>query len=158
MPSRSTAPPATTIDPAPAGAGDDELAARLRVAVTRLHRRLRQEALRGLTPSQEAALGTVNRLGQPTLGELAQAEQVQPPTMTRVVAALEAAGLVERRPDASDGRVSRVRLTGRGRTVLERNRSLKTAYLARRLARLSRPERERAVALADMLDRLVEER
>lgn len=125
------------------------------MAVTRLHRRLRQEALPGITPSQEAALGTIRRLGQPTLGELAQAEQVQPPTMTRVVAALEAAGLVARRPDASDGRVSRVELTARGRSILDRSRSLKTAYLSRRLAGLSPEERTRAGALADVLERLL---
>ena len=62
---------------------DDELAARLRVAVTRLNRRLRQQSLAGLSPAQASALGSINRLGTPTLGELAVAEQVQPPTMTR---------------------------------------------------------------------------
>ncbi|HTX62338.1 MAG TPA: MarR family transcriptional regulator, partial [Acidimicrobiales bacterium] len=72
----------------------DELPARLRIAVTRLNRRLRQESTTGVSPSQESALSTINRLGTPTLGELAQAEQVQPPTMTRVVAAMEAAALV----------------------------------------------------------------
>lgn len=137
---------------------DDELAARLRVAVTRLNRRLRQESLSGVSPSQEAALGTINRLGSPTLGELAQAEQVQPPTMTRVVATMEAAGLVVREGDAGDRRVTRVRLTRQGRATLERIRSLKNAYLARQIGRLTAPERTRACALAALLEQLIEDR
>jgi len=137
---------------------DDLLAGRLRVAVTRLNRRLRQESLTGVSPSQESALATINRLGRPTLGELAQAERVQPPTMTRVVATMEASGLVVRQADAADRRVSRVELTRSGRATLDRIRSLKTAYLARRLARLPDAERVRAGALATLLENLVEDR
>lgn len=140
------------------GRAGDELPARLRIAVTRLNRRLRQESVTGVSPSQESALATVRRLGRPTLGELAQAEQVQPPTMTRVVGALEAAGLVVRRRDDQDRRVSRVELTSRGEEMLERIKCLKNAYLSRRIASLSETERARAVALAALLERLVEER
>jgi DNA-binding MarR family transcriptional regulator len=136
--------------------GDDQLAARLRVAVTRLNRRLRQESMTGVSPSQEAALAAVKRLGRPTLGELAQAEQVQPPSMTRVVAAMEAAGLIARSGDEGDRRVSRVELTSQGRATLERIRSLKTAYLARQIALLSPDDREDAERLAYLLERLVE--
>lgn len=137
---------------------DDELAGRLRVAVTKLSRRLRQEAVTGVTPSQESALASINRLGRPTLGEVAQAERVQPPTMTRVIAGMEAAGLVSRLADPDDGRVTRVELTRSGRSALERIRSLKTVYLARRLALLSPGERERAAALTSLLEELVEDR
>jgi DNA-binding MarR family transcriptional regulator len=143
---------------APGAQVDDQLAGRLRVAVTRLNRRLRQEAVTGVSPSQESALATINRLGRPTLGELAQAERVQPPSMTRVVATMEAAGLVTRLPDAADRRVSRVALTRSGRSTLERIRSLKTAYLARRLAPLSPPDRARAATLVSLLEELVEDR
>lgn len=147
------------VDDAPGGfAGDEQLAGRLRVAVTRLNRRLRQESLTGVSPSQESALATVNRLGRPTLGEIAQAERVQPPTMTRVVAAMEAAGLVTRLADAEDRRVTRVELTRAGRAALDRIRSLKTAYLARRLSLLSPRERARAADLATLLEELVEDR
>ena len=139
-------------------ASDDQLAGRLRVAVTRLSRRLRQEAVSGVSPSQESALSTINRLGRPTLGELAQAERVQPPSMTRVVAAMEAAGLVSRLADADDRRVSRVTLTRSGRSTLERIRSRKTAYLARRLAPLSTGDRARAATLVSLLEELVEDR
>ncbi len=138
--------------PAPAG---DELAARLRIAVTLLNRRLRQESATGVSPSHESALATVNRLGRPTLGELAQAEQVQPPTMTRVIAAMAAAGLVERRVDAGDRRVSRVELTAKGRATLERIKCLKTAYLARQIAALTPAERSQVSDLAALLERLV---
>ena len=142
--------------PGPPGpSGDDELAARLRVAVTRLNRRLRQESMTGISPSQEAALAAVKRLGRPTLGELAQAEQVQPPSMTRVVAAMEAAGLIVRSGDEDDRRVTRVELTPKGRTTLDRIRSLRTAYLARQIALLSPDERSRAEELAQLLERFV---
>ena len=85
---------------------EQELADRLRVAVMRLQRRLRQHSVEGLSPAQVSLLGSVQRLGFPTLGELASEEQVQPPTMTRLVAGLEGAGLLERSPDLADGRVS----------------------------------------------------
>src|SRR5580692_822017 len=98
----SASPSTTVAEPQPTAGGpasDEELATRLRVAVTRLNRRLRQQSLAGLSPAQAMALGSVNRLGNPTLGELAVAEQVQPPTMTRMVASMEAAGLVARLTD-----------------------------------------------------------
>lgn len=138
------------------GAADQELAARLRVAVTRLNRRLRQESLAGVSPAKASALGSVNRLGTPTLGELAVVEQVQPPTMTRLVASMESAGLVARRPDADDGRVVRVRLTAEGRRMLERMRTRKNAYLSRRLGGLDPDLREAAERLTGMLERLVD--
>src|SRR6202035_2257845 len=75
---------------------DAEVAARLRLAILRLSRRLRQQVAGGVTSSQVSALATVERLGTPTLGELATSEQVQPTSMTKIVVGLEAAGLVTR--------------------------------------------------------------
>jgi DNA-binding MarR family transcriptional regulator len=150
----------------PEGSGDravgtleseTELAARLRLAVTRLSRRLRQQVAGGVTPSQVSALATVERLGSPTLGELAGSEQVRPPSMTRIVVGLEAAGLVTRQVDTDDRRVARVTVTAEGRRVLQRSRSLRTAFVARRLRRLSEPERESLGELVRLLERLVEE-
>jgi DNA-binding MarR family transcriptional regulator len=112
----------------------------------------------GVSPSQESALSTINRIGRPTLGELAQAERVQPPTMTRVIATMEAAGLIVRHGDEGDRRVSRVELTAEGRAALERSKSLKNAYLARQIAKLTPIERSRAAALAALLEQLVEDR
>ncbi|MGH2930199.1 MAG: MarR family winged helix-turn-helix transcriptional regulator, partial [Solirubrobacteraceae bacterium] len=86
-----------------------------------------------------------------------QVEQVQPPTMTRMAATMEAAGLVVRRGDAADRRVSRVELTAKGRSTLERIRRLKTAFLVRRLGELAPAERASAAELAQLLERLVEE-
>jgi DNA-binding MarR family transcriptional regulator len=154
----TTLTPGNTVD---AGGGpvdsEAELAARLRLAVTRLSRRVRQQVAGGVTPSQVSALATVERLGRPTLGELAASEQVRPPSMTRMVVGLEATGLLTRLVDDGDRRVVRVQLTAEGRRALQRSRSLRTAFLARRLRRLSGTEREALGELVRLLERLVEE-
>jgi DNA-binding MarR family transcriptional regulator len=154
-----------TITPAPdqtraeggsgAEATDAELASRLRLAVTRLHRRLRQHSAGGLTQSQASALASIGQLESPTLGALAARESVQPPSMTRVVAALEALGHVARVVDPADRRVARVTLTDSGRDVLQRSRSLRNAYLADQLRRLSPEERRGMGELTVLLERLV---
>jgi DNA-binding MarR family transcriptional regulator len=141
--------------PASGLTSDDELASRLRVAVVRLNRKLRQQALAGLSPAQASALGTVNRLANPTLGELAAAEQVQPPTVTRLVASLEGAGLVARETDEGDRRIVRVRITADGRRNLQRIRTLKNAYLNRRLAALDPAEQQLAESMTSLLEHLV---
>lgn len=155
-PSRPTAlvdRQATSGPPAP----DEELASRLRVAVTRLNRKLRQQSLAGLSPAQASALATVNRLASPTLGELAEAEQVQPPTVTRLVTSLEVAGLVARETDRVDRRVVRVKITAEGRRNLQRIRALKNAFLTRRLASLGPAEQALAEPLTSLLEHLVED-
>jgi DNA-binding MarR family transcriptional regulator len=134
---------------------DEELASRLRAAVTRLNRKLRQQALAGLSPAQASALGTVNRLASPTLGELAAAEQVQPPTVTRLVTSLESAGLVARATDEVDRRVVRVSITAEGRRNLEQIRTLKDAFLTRRLAALDPAEKPLTEDLTRLLEHLV---
>lgn len=129
-------------------------ASRLRLAVTRLHRRLRQQTAEGLTPSQLSALATIGRLGEPTLGELATQESVQPPSMTRIVGALEELGYVVRTSDAGDRRVARVALTPSGGDVLARTRSLKDALLAARLHQLTPEELTILDAALPVLERL----
>ena len=132
----------------------EQLAARLRLAVTRLNRRLRAEADSGLTASGMAALATIGRRGPLALGELAAVEGVKPPTMTATVAGLEAEGLIARTADEKDRRVSRVALTARGRQRLERARSRKTAYLAARLERLEEHQLgqlDQAIGLFELL-------
>src|SRR5437764_9162406 len=120
---------------------DTELAARLRLAVTRLARRLRQQADGEATPSQLSALASVERLGPITLGELAAVERVQPPSMTRIVAGLEEAGFVSRQVDPRDRRVARVETTVAGQRFLERSRGRKNAYLAARVRNLDADDR-----------------
>src|SRR6202046_3765352 len=133
----------------------EELPSRLRLSINRLHRLLRQESLAGLSPAQASALGAVNRLGSPTLGELAAIEQVQPPTMTRIVATLADAGMVTRVTDVTDRRSARVRITPAGKRALERIRTLQHAFLTRRLAALEPEARADVADLVALLERLV---
>jgi DNA-binding MarR family transcriptional regulator len=144
-------PDVAEVDPAEA-----ELAARLRTAVTRLHRRLRQQAAGGLTPSQASALFGVERMGSPTLGALATRESVQPPTMTKVVSALEEFGYVTRVTDPSDRRVARLTITRAGSKNLQRIRSLRTAFLADRLHLLEPADRAALAGVTDLLERLAD--
>ena len=133
---------------------DTQLASRLRLAVMRLARILRQKAQDQITPSQLSALVSVERDGPVTLGELAGLESVQPPTMTRIVVALEEQGLVLREADPADRRIARVHVTTAGRKLLERNRSRKTAYLASRMRGLSTEELEVLERAAGLLERM----
>jgi DNA-binding MarR family transcriptional regulator len=132
------------------------LAARLRLGVTRLARRLRQEAEAGVTPSMLSALSSAERQGPLTMRELCHAEQVQPPTMTRIVAALVEAGLVERKADPTDGRVAWVTVTPEGSRLLERSRRRKEAYLARALRSLGQDELRTLEEAAGILERLTD--
>ena len=141
----------------PAQQTDEELAGRLRIAVNRLQRRLRQESLGGLSPAQASALGSVSRHGSPTLGELAALEQVQPPTMTRIVASLAEAGMVTRVADADDRRSARARITPAGERALEEMRTRKNAFLLRRLGDLGPDQQRNAAELVALLEHLLEE-
>jgi DNA-binding MarR family transcriptional regulator len=141
----------------PAQLTSEEVAERLRIAVNRLQRRLRQESLGGLSPAQASALGSVRRHGSPTLGELATLEQVQPPSMTRIVASLTEAGMVTRVADTNDRRSVRVRITPAGERALERVRTRKNAFLFRRLSELSTDEQQQAAELVGLLEHLLVE-
>jgi DNA-binding MarR family transcriptional regulator len=132
-----------------------QLAARLRHATMRLRRRLVRESEGGLSPSTMSALGTVVRLGPIRLGELAEAEQVRPPTITRVAAELEAMGLVVRR-QGEDRRSAYLEASPAGRQLVQRNRRRRTAYLARRLRELEPDELVTLEAAVDLIDRLLE--
>jgi DNA-binding MarR family transcriptional regulator len=144
---------------APPASGDDllGLAAELRLAVTRLARVLRQRADVGVTPSMLSALTTIDRLGPVTLGKLAAAEQVQPPTMTSIVSRLEEGGMVVRETDPVDRRVARVRVSVDGKRLLERTRSRKTAYLAKALRAVDPEDREILERAVPLLAKLSEE-
>lgn len=124
----------------PTARGDvaDAIALRLHAAAIHLLRRLRREdeAL-GISAARLSALSVVGFGGPRTLGELAAAEQVRPPTMTRLVAALEADGLVERARATDDKRAVRITITEKGRRILERGRRRRTALLAEALHALS---------------------
>lgn len=132
-----------------------ELASIMRVSVMRLSRRLRSERSdAGLTLTQIATLGTLDRHGPLTPRELAGHEKVQPPSMTRVLAHLEELGLIDRTPHASDGRQHLVSLTGRAQDLLKEDRRRREAWLAQRLAELTAGERDLLRAAAPLLERL----
>src|SRR3954468_3336126 len=133
------------------------LAAHLRVVIARTARRLRQETGTDLSPSQTAALATIERGGPLTPSELASIERIQRPTATRVIARLEEAGWLSRAADPEDGRSSLVSITGDGRALLERVREKKTAFLPRRLDALDREDRATLERAADILERVLDE-
>jgi DNA-binding MarR family transcriptional regulator len=134
-----------------------DLAARLRLAIARTARRLRQEAGEELSPSQTAALATIDRHGPLTPSELAARERIQRPTVTRIIVRLEERGLVQRTRDPQDGRSSLVALAPDGRDLLARGRTRKDAYLARRLRELDAADRATLERAAAILERLLEE-
>jgi DNA-binding MarR family transcriptional regulator len=136
---------------------DLELPARLRLAITRLARRLRQESYDSLSPSQTSALASVERHGSLTPSDLAAIERIQRPTATRVLAALESGGLVVREPDASDRRIARVRITPEGEALLKRMRTRKNAYLARRISKLDADDVATLERAAEIIELLLEE-
>jgi len=142
--------------PAPSAHVDRELVVQLRLAVMRLARRLRQQTEGEITASQLSALSSVSRLGPLTLGALAAVERVRPPTMTRIVGHLEAAGLLVRRPAPADRRSAEVELSPSGRELLDRSRTRKDAYLAERLATLGPDELAVLRRAAAVLERLLE--
>jgi DNA-binding MarR family transcriptional regulator len=131
-----------------------DLASRLRLDISRMARRLRQEAGAELSPSQTAALATIECHGPLTPSELAVRERIQRPTATRVLARLEEAGLIERAADPSDRRSCLVSASTEGRELLGTIRTRKDAYLAQRLDALSVDDREaldRAAAILELM-------
>ncbi len=128
-------------------ATDVELAARLRLAIGRLHRRIRVDSGAGLPPLQLSVLSTLDVHEPLRLSDLARREAVTPPTMSRVLGSLEEQGLVQRRVDPSDARSSLVSVTDLGRATLARIRTERTALLADRIDRLS-PRHRAALAAA----------
>ncbi len=134
-------------------------AARLRMAIVRTARRLRQEAASeasGLTPTSTAALATIDRHGPLTPSELAEIERVKRPTVTRTLGCLDREGLIERTPDPADGRSALVSVNASGRERLRRLRGRKNAYLARRMKRLSAADVATLERAAEILEGMLE--
>jgi DNA-binding MarR family transcriptional regulator len=133
-----------------------ETGSALRLAVLRLSRRLRQETVGqgDVTPSQTSALSTLAKHGEITLGELAAIERIAPPSMTRIAARLEEAGLLERRADSTDRRVARVAISPAGRELLRQSRERGDAFMSARLEALSEEERDLLARAVPLLERL----
>jgi DNA-binding MarR family transcriptional regulator len=150
----------TTLPPRPARPAKEQcrpagLAADLRVSVMRTARRLRSEKSDAdLTDSQFSVLALLDRDGPQIPRSLAAYERVQPPSMTRTVAALADAGLVLRTEHPDDGRQVVVTLTAEGTAVVRETRRRRDAWLARRLAELTPDERATLAVASDILRRI----
>jgi DNA-binding MarR family transcriptional regulator len=134
-----------------------DLAHRLRPVLTRLARRMRQAAAGDLSPTQGAALATIDCHGPLTPSELATRERIQRPTATRVLARLEEAGLIERTADPVDRRSTLVATSAQGRAVLAGIRARKDAYLVTRLDLLSPDDLATLERAAGILERVLDE-
>jgi DNA-binding MarR family transcriptional regulator len=137
-----------------------DAAARLRLAIVRTARRLRQEAATeatGLTPTSTAALATIERHGPLTPSELATIERVKRPTVTRTLGCLDREGLIERTPDPVDGRSALVSVNAAGRERLRRLRRRKNAFIARRMRELPDADVETLERAARILERMLED-
>lgn len=133
-----------------------QLADKLHSAAIHLLRRLRREDdASGLPAPQLSALSVIVFGGPITLGALASAEQVRPPTITKLVATLEAAGLVKRAADPDDRRIVRVKSTARGARLLQEGRQRRVATLAASLAKLPAADRALLARAASVLEKIV---
>ena len=136
---------------------ETELAARLRLVVGRLNRRIRIDGRESVPPLQLSAMVTVEEHGPLRLSELARREAVSVPTMSRVLTALDEQGLVVRTPDPQDARGVLVTLSGEGERRLAEVRSHRTALVARRLGRLDTVQRATLAAALPALEALLED-
>ena len=134
-----------------------DLAVRLRVAIARSARRLRQQADTPLSPTLQAALATVARHGPLTPSELAERERVQRPTATKLIARLEDHGLVQRAGVPGDGRSTLISITDAGTALIADIRTRKDVYLAQRLRKLPASDRETLARAAALLEELLAE-
>jgi DNA-binding MarR family transcriptional regulator len=139
-----------------AGGETFETADRLHSAAIHLLRRLRvRDRESGIGPAQLSALSVLVLGGGPrSLGELAEAEQVRPPTMSRIVAGLVRAGLV-RRGKTEDGRRVRLVATARGTRILQEGRQRRVESLAHALSSLSNEERGKLGAILELLEKVI---
>jgi DNA-binding MarR family transcriptional regulator len=135
-----------------------EVAGALRVSIGLLLRRMRQAQPEGeLTLPETSALARLDRGGPTTATALAKLEQISPQSMGATLAALEARGLVERRPDPADGRRAVISATEAGLQVLRNRRNARTEQLAQALsAEFTRSELRQLMAAAPLIERLAQ--
>jgi DNA-binding MarR family transcriptional regulator len=139
--------------------GATAVADRLHSAAIHLLRRLRlEDVAAGIGPARLSALSVLVFGGPMSIGRLAAAEQVRPPTMTRIVAALEADGLVARRPHPRDARQAVLRATAAGERVLQEGRRRRIEVLARRLRALGPSELATLADATELIERVLRRR
>ena len=142
---------------------DEETVAALRAAVMVLARRLRYQ-LAGdhiagaddLSASELAVLGRIGRCGPMKPGQLAKAEHVRPPSMTKVIESLEGRGMLHREPHPTDGRQNLVSRTDAADAFVEASRKVRTAWLADHLGKLPAADQQAIAAATAALGRLAE--
>jgi len=144
MPSSSTANTANTED-----------IDRVRLVLLRLARRIRTNSVETITPSQLAVLATVNRSGPLTVGQIAEAEHVKPPSVSKIVSALEHVGFVERHTDPDDRRCSHIGVTVSGSVYLDGVRSAGRTWLESRFADIDPADAERITTALPALEHLL---
>ena len=142
----------------PRDAKERETADRLHSAAIHLLRRVRQsDPLTGVPAAQLSALSVL--MGGPrTVGEMAAAEQVRPPTMSTLAGDMERAGLVRRSSDPGDARIVRLEMTAKGRRVLAKGRDLRIADIERRIKRLDPREIDTVADAVAIVERMLRER
>jgi DNA-binding MarR family transcriptional regulator len=141
--------------PPRAAASVRSVADRLHSAAIHLLRRLRvEDKVMGLSAPRASALSVLVFRGPITMSALAEAEQVRPPTITRLVAGLERRGLVRRASDARDGRVQLVEATAAGRQLLNKGRARRVARLAQGVAQLSEDDHKVLARAGELMDDL----
>lgn len=118
---------------------------------------MRQQVGAELTPTQIAALATIERCGPITPSELAEIEKVKRPTATKVAGCLEDRGLIDRAGHPTDGRVSLLTVSAEGHKLIKRVRTRKDTYLAQHLETLDADELETLDRAAEILERLLSE-
>jgi len=128
---------------------------RLRLVVLRLSRRIRTNSVDELTPSQQAVFASIAKNGPATIGRIAELEHVQPPSASKIVASLEARGLVERRSDPDDRRCSLIAITDIGTIYLESARAAGRSWLAAQLIDLDGADIGALAAALPALEQLV---
>jgi DNA-binding MarR family transcriptional regulator len=143
--------------PSPARARERETADRLHSAAIHLLRRVRRtDALTGVPAAQLSALSVL--MGGPrTLGELAAAEQVRPPTMSKLVSEMERAALVRRSGDSDDARVVRVEMTAKGRRLLAKGREMRISDIERRIRGLSSDDAGTVAEAVAIVERMLQD-
>jgi len=136
--------------------GEAEDIDRLRLVLLRLARRIRTNSVEVTTPSQLAVLGTVIRHERLTVGQIAELEHVKPPSVSKIVAALEANGLLERATDANDRRCAFIAPTAAGLAHLDHVRTAGRTWLASTFTELDDDDARAIAAALPALERLLE--
>ncbi len=144
------------VDPLSAAAGTSIDVDRLRLVLLRLARKIRTSSVDKITPSQLAVLATVSRNERLTIGQIAESEHVKPPSVSKIVAALESAGMLARESDPDDRRCVFITVTDSGADYLDEVRVAGRTWLASQLADLGADDVDAIAAMLPVFERLLE--